>query len=117
MKVPWRSGDDSDPTADTEEVEVEKTVSYTEHDGVARFTDGSELKYTFDTMSRDEHAIILKNYTGAGEISLGLVGGSVSFSTEAFVTIPYANLKEFVTTERRDRELTYTVTEEKATDT
>lgn len=124
MNLPFGSKDDDDDeppeetggtdTTETEMVEVEKSMSYTEHDAVARFVDGSEQEHTFDSMERDGNAIVLKRFTGVTTGLPSMFGApNIRTETEAFVTIPYANLTEFETVERREKTMEYTELQER----
>lgn len=101
-----------DDAPETETKEVENTIGYTEHEGVATYADGTEEVFTFDKMERDDDAIVLADYTGVEEYKKGIYSEYVKPQVEKFATIPYANLRSFETVERRDRELMYTTMEE-----
>lgn len=109
---------DSD-VADEETIEVEEAESrrYTEHTAIARFVDGTAEEYVFDTMKRDDNCIVLGDYVDVveNEYNLGPGGGYTAhdFVTEKNLTIPFSNLKTFVTVDREEKEMEYTVTVEK----
>lgn len=108
------SGSDSDRSeddAETTTVTKTKEATYTEHTATGRFIDGTEREYTFDAMDKGQNGITLKNYTGAG-VKERRMFSYVDFYKEAFVTIPYHNLKDFETTNRQDRTMEYEVEEE-----
>lgn len=107
---------ESDNRCDLDDVEVSapETVtlmerrtlsfSYTKHHGIARYTDDTERPFTFDGMKHKDNAIVLWNYEFPG----GDFRGEIMRKTRPFVTIPYANLKDFETVKRVDKERTET---------
>lgn len=107
------NNDESDE--DMVDVKVTKEKEYTEHTGVAEFTDGETREVTFDAMKEKDGAIVLKNYTGYSKTKAGLtvsIGPGSSkggFTSEAFMTIPYSNLKTFETTDRETKTMEYEV--------
>lgn len=71
------------------------TQSYSEHEGVAHYTDGSTETFTFDSFERDDGAIVLSDFCGWDARN-----GVLRPNPRAFATIPFDNLKRFETTER-----------------
>lgn len=71
---------------------VKQYKSWTVHLGVARYDDGDSEKFMFDKMNRSKTCIVLKDYTKFSP------KGNKS---RAFITIPYHNLKNFETIQRR----------------
>lgn len=99
-----------EPTPEPEYVtlveEGTHTFEYTEHEGTAHFSDGSSRDFTFDCMSREEHAIILSNYVGELQSRCGSRRELGPEGQEKFVTIERRNLNFFETTERTQKEMT-----------
>lgn len=114
-------GEDSEETTtdsvEAEEETVEVTVTrekeYTEHEGVAKFVNGDEVEWTFDSMKRDHGEIVLKNYTGYVPRTLTMGGFKGGFQKEAIVTIMTDQLRYFETVERTKQTLEYETTVEK----
>jgi len=113
---------DSDPGNgnDGETVEVEKTQSkrYTEHTAIAKFVDGTEEEYVFDTMKKEDNCIVLGDYVDVAENEYDLGPGGLytehDFVTEKNLTIAFRNLKTFETVNREEKEMEYTVTVEES---
>lgn len=94
------------PAEDLSDDEEEETVTlvaervendrWTVHLATASFTDGTEKRYMFDGMKKNEHGISLYNYTGTQNPR-----GHSRRPKEVFATIAWSNLKDFVTDHRR----------------
>jgi len=103
------SNNSGNETEEEEQYQVKKTETkekrYTEHEAVIKYPDGSTEEVTFDSMEHRDDFIILKNYTGVSN------GRYRRFDSEAFMTLPYENFRNFETVNREDAYLEYDVTE------
>lgn len=117
---------EADPDDDVETVtavlDTELTFDYTEHEAVARYADGEQRTWVFDSMEKTEHGIVLSDYTNnikfkPKDLGVTMTPTGPQIRSEPnfpdkpslhpkqrkFAVITWDHLQDFETVERRDR--------------